>query len=256
MLKQLFIFLTLGGSMASDETVHHSNTIILPPAVVEQADFNIDTLEVVNFSLSSHAREILKELIKQPVVYNTDENEELQVHSQLYNPAPVLQFPLTDADRMDLLRLVAAFLSTPNCAGLAACQIGIHQPALIYKIGDDVKDLRQDFTHSVPITLLLNPQYKALTDKKTTDWEGCFSVQTTMGEVDRFNHIKVTAYNSEGQPLEFEATGFEARLIQHETDHTKGILFTHRLQNHNRRGPYEEMRLLRMEDIQRWKNAT
>ncbi|MBW8308857.1 MAG: peptide deformylase [Candidatus Paracaedibacteraceae bacterium] len=241
--------------MANDETAHHSNTITLPPAVVEQASFNIDTLEVVNFFLSSRDREVLKELIKQPVIYNADENKESDAHVQLHNPAPLLQFPLNEAARMDILKLLAAFLVTPNCAGLAACQIGINRSALIYRIEEDAKDLRQDFTRSVPITLLLNPHYKALTDKKKTDWEGCFSVESTMGEIDRFERIKVTAYNSDGHPLEFKATGFEARLIQHETDHTHGILFIHRLQDHNRRGSYDEMRPLRKADIEKWKNS-
>ncbi|WP_051908546.1 peptide deformylase [Candidatus Odyssella acanthamoebae] len=242
--------------MAKDEIIHHSKMVTLPKAVVEQDAFNIDTLEVVNFPLSVSDRHKLKDLMQHPVVYNTDENKNAQCHYQLHHPVPELTFPLNEEDKTKLLRLLAAFLVTPNCAGLAAPQIGINKAALIYRIEDDTKDLRKDFTHSVPITLLLNSHYEAITDEKTTDWEGCFSVENKMGEVDRFKSIKVTAYNSEGRLLEFDATGFEARLIQHETDHNHGILFIDRFQDHNKRGSYEEMRPLRIKDIEKWKNAT
>jgi peptide deformylase len=253
--RYFFIFLTIGISMANEETINHSKMVTLPKAVVEQEAFNIDTLEVVNFPLSASDRHKLKDLMQHPVVYNTDENKSAQYHYQLHHPVPELTFPLSEEDKTELLELLAAFLVTPNCAGLAAPQIGIKKAALIYRIEEDTKDLRKDFTHSVPITLLLNSQYKATTDEKTTDWEGCFSVENKMGEVDRFKSIKVIAYNSDGQPLEFEATGFEARLIQHETDHNHGILFIDRLQDHNKRGSYEEMRPLRIQDIEKWKNA-
>ncbi|MBW8308858.1 MAG: hypothetical protein K0M45_04375 [Candidatus Paracaedibacteraceae bacterium] len=139
--------------MATEETAHHSNILKLPRAVATQDSFNIDTFEVTNFPLFPQDREILKELIKQPVIYNTDEDKDYQVHSHLHTPASILQFPLNETDRTDILKLLAAFLVTPNCAGLAACQIGINKAVLIHRISEEARDFRQDFTHPVPITL-------------------------------------------------------------------------------------------------------
>jgi peptide deformylase len=58
-----------------------------------------------------------------------------------------------------------------------------------------------------------------------SDYEGCLSVKDIYGKVPRHTKIRVKALNTEGHEVRFKADGFLARVLQHEIDHTNGILF-------------------------------
>ena len=73
--------------------------------------------------------------------------------------------------------------------------------------------------------VLANPVWEKKSVLKTTDDEGCLSVPGIWGEVKRYKKIKVQALDKNGRPIEFVAENFFARIVQHETDHTNGILF-------------------------------
>jgi len=76
--------------------------------------------------------------------------------------------------------------------------------------------------------VLINPEIEILSRKKNLDSEGCLSVPNTFGQVKRAAHIRVRAWNLAGQPVEFAAKNFFARVVQHEIDHLNGILFIDR----------------------------
>ncbi len=73
--------------------------------------------------------------------------------------------------------------------------------------------------------VLVNPVWKKTSILKAWGEEGCLSVPTTYGEVKRYTKIKVNALNQDGQPIEFLAKDFIARIVQHEVDHLNGVLF-------------------------------
>ena len=73
--------------------------------------------------------------------------------------------------------------------------------------------------------ILINPSFKKASVLRSWDEEGCLSVPNIYGSVRRYNKIKVSALNEKGEKIEFMATDFFARIIQHEIDHLNGILF-------------------------------
>lgn len=92
---------------------------------------------------------------------------------------------------------------------------------------DRVVIVRSDFDNkeSNEFTALINPEIVKYEGKLIEDYEGCLSVKNIYGKVPRYSKIRVKAMNAEGQEVRFKAEGFLARVIQHEIDHTNGIVF-------------------------------
>lgn len=103
-------------------------------------------------------------------------------------------------------------------AALAAVQIDRLERVVIVRSDFDNKETR-DFT------VLINPQIVKYEGEIQDDYEGCLSVKDVYGKVPRHTKIRVKALNADGQEVRFKADGFLARVIQHEIDHTNGILF-------------------------------
>jgi len=87
--------------------------------------------------------------------------------------------------------------------------------------------VRDDFDHGTPAkyTPLINPEIVKYEGKMEYDYEGCLSIRSVYGYVPRYSKIRVKATDLEGKIVRFSATGFLSRVIQHEVDHTNGILF-------------------------------
>jgi len=79
--------------------------------------------------------------------------------------------------------------------------------------------------------ILINPEIRPVGDDEVEDWEGCLSIPDLRGLVPRANAIQVRALGRDGRPMELRATGFSARVIQHETDHLDGVLFLDRMRS-------------------------
>lgn len=146
----------------------------------------------------------------------------------LHKAAERFVFPLTQEDQKDIDILKAKYDAEENCAGLAGPQISFGKAAIIFAVADDpaLKKFRKDLKDTIPKTIWLNPSYEAIGKDMSEDWEGCFSVPDVAGLVKRYNKIRYTAFDKNGKKITGTATGFLARVIQHETDHINGILFT------------------------------
>jgi len=162
--------------------------------------------------------------------------------------AEEIQFPLSDEDKAIVDQLVFKFSNEQNCAGLAAPQIGYGKRIVVFHVSEDAKSLRKDVYETVPPIVLVNPQYHPVGSDKTIDWEGCFSVKLTMGEVPRYTTIAYQGYDTSGNKVEGIAKGFLARLIQHEVGHLNGELFIDLITKGCRSGPVEEMRAVRIKE--------
>jgi len=103
-------------------------------------------------------------------------------------------------------------------AALAAVQIDRLDRVVIIRSDFDDKNTR-DFT------AFINPEIVKYEGGQTSDYEGCLSVGGIYGKVPRYNKIRVKALTPDGQEVRFKAEGFLARVIQHEIDHTNGIVF-------------------------------
>jgi peptide deformylase len=103
-------------------------------------------------------------------------------------------------------------------AALAAVQIDRLDRVVIVRSDFDDKESRE-------FTPLINPEIVKYEGSIVADYEGCLSVQGVYGKVPRHTKVRVRALDPEGNEIRFKAEGFLARVIQHEIDHTKGIVF-------------------------------
>ncbi len=103
-------------------------------------------------------------------------------------------------------------------AALAAVQVDALQRVVIVR--SDFEDKENNH-----FTALINPEIVKYEGNIVEDYEGCLSVKDIYGKVPRYSKIRVRAINIEGQEVRFKADGFLARVIQHEIDHTNGIVF-------------------------------
>ena len=107
-------------------------------------------------------------------------------------------------------------------AALAAVQVDRLERVVIVRGDFDDKGSREFVT-------LINPEIVKYEGDIIADYEGCLSVQHVYGKVPRYSKIRVKALNLDGDEIRLRAEGFLARVIQHEIDHTNGIIFTDRL---------------------------
>jgi len=102
--------------------------------------------------------------------------------------------------------------------GLASVQVG--NPIQLFVLAKNYNTLNKHED-----LCLINPTWTKLSIRKGWDEEGCLSVPGVYGKVRRYLKIKVKAFDKNGQPVEFIAEDFFARIIQHEVDHLNGHLF-------------------------------
>ena len=141
----------------------------------------------------------------------------------------------------ELLELVADMKDTmaaKNGAGLAAPQIGVGQRVVIFGV---TKNPRYPDAEEVPFTVLVNPKIVLLTREVEEGWEGCLSVPGMRGVVPRYTQLRYSGFDEHGNPVEREADGFHARVVQHECDHLDGILYPQRMTDLSRFGFNEEL---------------
>lgn len=144
----------------------------------------------------------------------------------LEQSAPVSGPPGEELDA--LIRDMFDTMEALNGAGLAAPQIGVLQRVVIFGVESNP---RYPDAEPVPTTVLVNPQIQALGDTMEYGWEGCLSVPGMRGLVPRYTHIRYSGVDQAGNPVESEAHGFHARVVQHEVDHIDGILYPMRIRD-------------------------
>lgn len=103
-------------------------------------------------------------------------------------------------------------------AALAAVQIDALKRVVIIRSDFDDKTVRE-------FTALINPEIVKLEGEIIYDYEGCLSVNKIYGKVPRHSKVRIKALDTTGNEVRFKAEGFLARVLQHEIDHTNGVLF-------------------------------
>lgn len=156
---------------------------------------------------------------------------------------PILRSSATPVDRFDdtlaeQVRRMGAIMGDALGVGLAAPQLGVSQRMLVYRAAPDA-----------PVVALLNPEVEwASEDDVEIVEEGCLSIPGVAVEVERPVHVRVRAQDERGEDRLVEASGLEARVIQHEVDHLNGVLILDRTTKAQRR---EALRALRDADQER-----
>ena len=136
----------------------------------------------------------------------------------------------------ELQALVGDMFETMHAAhgaGLAAPQIGVDRQLVIF--GFKTNDRYPD-APPVPETVLINPTIEPIGSDEEEGWEGCLSVPGMRGVVPRLARIRYRGFDLAGRPIEREAEGFHARVVQHECDHLVGKLYPMRIRDFSRFG--------------------
>ncbi len=115
--------------------------------------------------------------------------------------------------------------------GLAANQVGVLNRVLVYRVHQQA-----------PVAALVNPEIEWSGHEEEILEEGCLSLPPVHVDVERPVHVRVRAFDEHGEPITIEASGLEARVLQHEIDHLDGILILDRISRQQRK---EAMRALR-----------
>jgi len=149
---------------------------------------------------------------------------------------PVLKSRATPVDRFDdslrgQVARLAGIMGDAIGVGLAAPQVGLSQRLLVYRVGP-----------GAPVIALVNPELEWSGGEEDTLEEGCLSIPGVTVDVERPLHVRVRALDEEGGGRLIEASGLEARVIQHEMDHLDGVLILDRTSRDQRRRAMKELR--------------
>jgi peptide deformylase len=159
-------------------------------------------------------------------------------HPVLRRPAE----PVADPGAPEVKRLIVDMwetLADVGGIGLAAPQVHVGRRIVIFFVPAE-RAAREDEVE-VPPTVLINPEITPLTDATVEGWEACLSVPGLTGWVPRYQRIRYRALTPQGQVLEREASGFHARVVQHECDHLDGTLYPMRMTDMSKLMFVEEM---------------
>ncbi len=130
----------------------------------------------------------------------------------------------------DVARMVAIMRDGMGI-GLAATQVGILRRILVFQAGADAEP-----------TALINPRLEWLSEELALAEEGCLSLPRISVDVERPLFARISGLGTSGEPLTIEASGLEARVLQHEIDHLDGVLILDRASRDQRRGALRALR--------------
>jgi peptide deformylase len=152
---------------------------------------------------------------------------------------PVLRTKARPVDRFDdalrsEIERMGHLMSDSLGVGLAATQVGTLNRVLVYRVQPEGT-----------VAALVNPEIEWKGKETETMEEGCLSLPAVLVDVERPIYVRVRALDEDGEPIVIEASGLEARVIQHEIDHLDGVLILDRTSRDQRK---EAMRTLREAD--------
>jgi peptide deformylase len=149
---------------------------------------------------------------------------------------PVLRTKARPVDRFDddlreEVERMGELMTDAIGVGLAATQVGILHRVLVYRA-----------QQQAPVAALVNPVLEWAGSELETAEEGCLSLPAVHVEVERPVNVRVSAQNERGEPITIEASGLEARVIQHEMDHLDGVLILDRTSRAERKQAMKALR--------------
>jgi peptide deformylase len=132
--------------------------------------------------------------------------------------------------RAEVERMIA-IMQDGMGVGLAATQLGVLRRLLVFQAGPDNEP-----------TALINPKIEWTSDEEAIAEEGCLSLPRVTMDVERPLHARFTGRDVDGEPVTLEASGLEARVLQHEIDHLDGVLILDRTTRQQRKAALRALR--------------
>jgi peptide deformylase len=174
--------------------------------------------------------------------------------ARMGNPVLLRQCdPVSDPDAPEIRRLVADMMQTMEDApgvGLAGPQVHVPLRLFVFRIPAERASADPN-SRGIPNTVLINPEIEAIGEEIVPGWEGCLSIPQLRAVVPRARRIRYRGVDCDGTVIQGEASGFHARVIQHEYDHLDGILYPMRVTDFRYFGFNEELDRVAEEQRQR-----
>lgn len=136
-----------------------------------------------------------------------------------------------DAALAEEVERMIALMKDGLGVGLAANQVGRLRRLLVFQSNPDAAP-----------RALVNPEIEWLSDETESMIEGCLSIPRVVVDVERPVYALVSGHDQTGEPVRIEASGYEARILQHEIDHLDGVLILDRTDRSERRGAMKALR--------------
>ena len=165
----------------------------------------------------------------------------MSLHPIITLPDPVLRRKARSVTQFNkhLQELIDDMVATMRAApgvGLAAPQIDVAQRVIVVEYAEPEEpetEPEAEMTVEKPppkpkLYVMVNPEIVKSSVEMETGIEGCLSIPSLVGEVERNLTVHLKGFNRRGQPMKLKATGWLARIFQHEVDHINGVLFTDR----------------------------
>ncbi|XP_004626070.1 peptide deformylase, mitochondrial [Octodon degus] len=145
--------------------------------------------------------------------------------------APVEPAQLEGPELQRLVQRLVQVMRRRRCVGLSAPQLGVPLQVLALELPEELyracaprlRELRQ--MQPFPLRVFVNPTLRVLDSSLVTFPEGCESVSGFLAYVPRFQAVQISGLNPKGEQVVWQASGWTARIIQHEMDHLQGCLF-------------------------------
>jgi len=155
-----------------------------------------------------------------------------------------------EAGVQELIDDMVETMRTAHGVGLAAPQVGTALQLFVYELAPapqaDAEAPQAEAGHepsrapgrspgealgAIPLHVVINAMLTPQAGELVYDWEGCLSIPDLRGLVPRHPAVRVRGLDRHGQPLDYVARGFEARIVQHEFDHLNGVVFLDRMRD-------------------------
>jgi len=129
----------------------------------------------------------------------------------------------------DLITAMAETMYAANGIGLAATQVGVMERLFVVDVDQERDDRGRRHPDIANLQVFINPEIIWESEEDEAFEEGCLSIPNVQKDVYRPAAIGIRALDINFEPVEIEADGLLARVIQHEYDHLNGVMFVDRL---------------------------
>ncbi|XP_036440612.1 peptide deformylase, mitochondrial [Colossoma macropomum] len=139
------------------------------------------------------------------------------------------------AEVQQVIKTLVAVMRKLECVGLSAPQIGVPLQIIALEYPDKMLEESSPASVqvrglvSVPLKIFVNPQLRVLNGQTATFQEACESISGYSASVPRYISVEVSGLNEKAEPVTWQASGWPARILQHEMDHLSGVLYIDRM---------------------------